>query len=350
MYRRLWFDLHATVLHAEHALIRATDNPSRRDPTEPALILDGSSSPLLTSNGIPPLRATPAVPALHIDHLDPAGRPERTPDAIGAGPSRLPLATRSPLTGQPLRDLLRRGAHAGHAWFTVDVDTAGLRAVATGSARDLQDDEAVADDTTWYDAELSAAGLGMYLGQTCAGYRRHGGVLARFQPTVVQRLVADTRCSHSTVSGFFVAEEDEHRWLVDDIGDRAELRADADGWCQIAHPALAWTAIRIVADARPEPVFGWDEHPDMERCRVCGAINEIDYQEMPSMAGYGVDTASTCTICGSSDVGDPMFGSHAHPKPWPPQPEQPVNEPRATPDHGPGPGCGEEPAGSAVSA
>lgn len=354
MYRRLWFDLHATVLHAEHALTRATNNPTQpgpAGPVEPALILhDASRSPLLTSNGSPALRATPGVPALHTDHFDTAGRPEPTPDASRAATYRLPLRTRSPLTGQPLRDVLRRGAHAGHAWCTVDVDPAGLRAVTTRAARDLRDGDDVADGTPWCDAALSAAGLGTYPGQTCAGYRRHGGALARFQPTVVERLVADTRCSHRTVSGFSVfsvAEEDDRVWLVDDLGDRAELRTDADGWCRIAHPALAWTATRIIAGAEPEPVFGWADHPDLEQCRVCGAINEIDYQELPSMVGYGFDTASKCTICGSWDGADPMCGSRPHPKPWPPQPEQPTSDPTRNPDHGPGPG--DEPDGAVTS-
>jgi hypothetical protein len=350
MYRRLWFDLHATVLHAEHALIRATHGPAQPGRAEPALILRGANGPLLTSNGIPRLRATSPVPARHIDHLDTAGQPEATPDASGTGTYRLPLRTRSPLTGAPLRDVLRRGAHAGDIWFTVDIDPAGLRAVTTRAARDLRDGDDVADGTTWFDATLTAAGLGTYPGQTCTGYRRHSGVLARFQPTVVQRLVADTRCSHSTVDGFFVAEEGDRVWLVDDLGDRAELRTDADGWYRIAHPALAWTATPILADPEPDAVFGYADHPDLDRCRVCGAINEIDYREMPSMVGYGFDTASICAICGSSDSADPMFGLHPNPKPWPPQPEQPTSEPTGKPGHGTGPECGDEPGGSAASA
>ena len=346
MYRRLWFDLHATVLHAEHALLRATHGPAQPGRAEPALILRRANRPLLTSNGIPSLRATSPVPARHIDHLDTAGQPEATPHASGAGTYRLPLRTRSPLTGAPLRDVLRRGAHAGDIWFTVDVDPAGLRAVTTRAARDLPDGDGVAVGTTWFDAALTAAGLGTYPGQTCAGYRRHGSVLARFQPKVVQRLVADTRCSHSTTDGFFVAEEDDRLWLVDDVGERAELRADADGWCRIAHPGLAWTAAPIPADPDPDAVFGYADHPDLDRCRVCGAINEIDYQELPSMVGYGFDTSSTCTICGSSDGTDPMFGSHPYPKPWPPQPEQPASEPDTEVRSGPGPGCGDQPGGA----
>src|SRR4051812_15031102 len=57
---------------------------------------------------------------------------------------------RSPLAGVPLRDLLRRGAHEGHAWFTVDVDPAGLRAVATVTARDAQSPASA----VWHDAHL----------------------------------------------------------------------------------------------------------------------------------------------------------------------------------------------------
>ena len=47
---------------------------------------------------------------------------------------------------------------------------------------------------------------------------------------------------------------------------------------------------------------------------------EIDEIELPSMAGYGDDTCTTCRRCGSSVSTDPMFGAHITRKPWPPQP------------------------------
>jgi hypothetical protein len=44
-------------------------------------------------------------------------------------------------------------------------------------------------------------------------------------------------------------------------------------------------------------------------CTVCGAVDEIEYQEMPSMVGYGRDTCTRCTRCGSKVTTDPEFGA-----------------------------------------
>ncbi|MFG2043946.1 hypothetical protein [Dactylosporangium sp. NPDC048998] len=358
MYRRLWFDLYATVLHAEHALIRAAASPALPGPAEtesaePALILRSRPSPLLASNAIPALRATPAVPATHTDHLDTeAASPHmHTPDNGGGGTYRLPLRTRSPLTGLPLRDLLRRGAHAGHAWFTVDFDDAGLRAATTRADRDLRAGEDVPDSMRWRDILLSAAGLGTYPGQTCPGYRQHGSILAWVLPSVLVRLIADTRCSHTTVSGFFVAEDNGRIWLVDDLGERTELITDPDGLCRVTHPTLAWTAAPIVStDDEADAVFGWDPtQPELDQCYICGAVDETVRRELPSMAGYGTDTTTTCTICGSWEGTDPIFGWRPHPKPWPPQPAGPAGEPSQRPGREPGHEPGHEPGGAVPS-
>jgi len=61
-----------------------------------------------------------------------------------------------------------------------------------------------------------------------------------------------------------------------------------------------------------------DDSSEMTVCTVCGAVNEIDDQEMPSMAGYGRDISTTCLRCGSAVITDPMFGTHTVRKPWPP--------------------------------
>ncbi|OKI45741.1 hypothetical protein A6A27_37880 [Micromonospora sp. CB01531] len=62
--------------------------------------------------------------------------------------------------------------------------------------------------------------------------------------------------------------------------------------------------------------------PDGEsiRCQVCGAVDEITSDEMPSMAGYGQDTYTKCTRCGSVETTDPIFGWRAKPATWPPTP------------------------------
>ena len=78
--------------------------------------------------------------------------------------------------------MLRRAAHAGHAWFTVEVDPAGLRALGTQPARDGLD---VPADADWRDALLTAAGLGTYEGQTCPGYHHHGSPVGRDGPGAV---------------------------------------------------------------------------------------------------------------------------------------------------------------------
>ncbi|MGQ5265232.1 hypothetical protein ACTWLT_31215 [Micromonospora sp. ZYX-F-536] len=57
------------------------------------------------------------------------------------------------------------------------------------------------------------------------------------------------------------------------------------------------------------------------RCRVCGAVDEIVADEVPSMAGYGEDTCTRCTRCGSVETTDPIFGWRAKPATWPPAPE-----------------------------
>ncbi|MFI7437861.1 hypothetical protein [Micromonospora haikouensis] len=61
-----------------------------------------------------------------------------------------------------------------------------------------------------------------------------------------------------------------------------------------------------------------DGGPEMTVCTVCGAVDEIDHVEVPSMAGYGHDTSTSCTRCGSSLATNPMFGDHLVRKPWPP--------------------------------
>ena len=45
-------------------------------------------------------------------------------------------------------------------------------------------------------------------------------------------------------------------------------------------------------------------------CTVCGAVDETEHEEMPSMAGYGRDTATRCTRCRSSVTTNPIFGAH----------------------------------------
>ena len=64
----------------------------------------------------------------------------------------------------------------------------------------------------------------------------------------------------------------------------------------------------------PDPTDG---EPQMTVCTVCAAVDEIEYHELPSMTGSGVDTSTICLRCGSSVATDPMFGGHVTRKPWP---------------------------------
>ncbi|RNH99725.1 hypothetical protein EEZ25_22060 [Micromonospora aurantiaca] len=69
-----------------------------------------------------------------------------------------------------------------------------------------------------------------------------------------------------------------------------------------------------------EPALDDGGGPDMTVCTVCGAVDEIDHVEVPSMAGYGLDTITSCNRCGSLIATDPIFGDHLVRKPWPPSP------------------------------
>ncbi len=66
----------------------------------------------------------------------------------------------------------------------------------------------------------------------------------------------------------------------------------------------------------PDPHSGGE--PQLTVCGVCGAVDEIDHHELPSMLGYGLDTCTACRRCGSSVSTDPMFGAHVTRNPWPP--------------------------------
>ncbi|QOC94372.1 hypothetical protein [Micromonospora craniellae] len=68
-----------------------------------------------------------------------------------------------------------------------------------------------------------------------------------------------------------------------------------------------------------------DGGAEMTVCTACGAVDEIDHITVPSMAGYGHDTVTCCTRCGSSVATDPMFGDHVTRKPWPPHHPTPDN-------------------------
>ena len=83
----------------------------------------------------------------------------------------------------------------------------------------------------------------------------------------------------------------------------------------LRHSVHALNPIEELFVTEPDPRGGTE--PAMTVCTVCGAVDEIEYQELPSMVGYDVDTCTACLRCGSSVTTDPMFGAHVTRKPWP---------------------------------
>lgn len=86
-----------------------------------------------------------------------------------------------------------------------------------------------------------------------------------------------------------------------------------DRW--LRHSVHALNPIEELFVTEPDP--HGDTEPAMTVCTVCGAVDEIEHQELPSMVGYGLDTCTSCQRCGSSVTTDPMLGAHVTRKPWP---------------------------------
>ncbi len=119
--------------------------------------------------------------------------------------------------------------------------------------------------------------------------------------------------------------EDHPLVLVDDTPDPNDIPATYPGLVALLAATTRYTHTadhgESPAAPRPdpdEPVFGVCG-PDGAsiRCLICGAVDEIDSDEMPSMAGYGQDTYTRCTRCGSAETTDPIFGWRAKPATWP---------------------------------
>ncbi len=127
--------------------------------------------------------------------------------------------------------------------------------------------------------------------------------------------------------------EDHPLVLVDDTPDPGDIPATHPGLVALLAATARYTPTSTAGStARPyrpcprtesdEPIFSVCG-PDGAsiRCRICGAVDEVVFHEVPSMAGYGEDTSTRCTRCGSAETTDPIFGWHATPATWPPAPE-----------------------------
>ncbi|PSK61234.1 hypothetical protein B0E53_06871 [Micromonospora sp. MH33] len=107
-------------------------------------------------------------------------------------------------------------------------------------------------------------------------------------------------------------------------GLTALLTATARPATSGGHGAHGMTGPRRRPDGTDEePIFiTWGPDGASLRCQVCGAVDEVVQDEMPSMAGYGDDTYLRCSRCGSVETSDPIFGWRAKPAPWPAPPQQ----------------------------
>jgi hypothetical protein len=47
---------------------------------------------------------------------------------------------------------------------------------------------------------------------------------------------------------------------------------------------------------------------DSYACAVCGAVDTVEHDEHPSMAGYGHDSSLICSACGASQTDNPITG------------------------------------------
>jgi hypothetical protein len=131
-----------------------------------------------------------------------------------------------------------------------------------------------------------------------------------------------------------VANQDGARLLP--IGARVELEkvaADSDGWYPVAACRWRWDAVEppmriapiIDSDGAWVSVFEPDGPDGDSRCTVCGATGyDIAHQEVPSMAGYGMDATTWCRICRSAESTGPVHGSTSQRAIWPPGSGQPT--------------------------
>jgi hypothetical protein len=132
----------------------------------------------------------------------------------------------------------------------------------------------------------------------------------------------------------------DERGIIDDPDSIHRYPPDTDGRYTVAGGIWTWEAVppsdcdRIHGtspardhpaprcDGRPVPAGPHDDVFVSDglglRCTVCGTVGNHDIVTNPSMAGDGTDTAITCRLCHSYETSDPIFGTHRHPAPWPP--------------------------------
>jgi len=312
--RRLWFGLAAAVRLSEHTLSRTVfDRHLPGTPAAPCLLLALDPQPRLIGNGLPALRAGNHIDPVHVDVLTEPAPPRQ--QTAPAGRHLLPL------TGL-LPGLLRTGLAAGHCWFVIDVTGRGQPLTRTWTAREVDE---VPDTAERINATVTAGRLGPYPARVARGYLHAGAAIAWFDLHTCGRLADDTQTVAGGPDGLPVVRVvGDTVWLDPAPATAGQasipVAREPGGWYRITHPALRWTAHPSDdLDAQDAPLFEtWGPDGTSLRCTVCGAVDDIDHQELPSMAGYGYDTCTTCTLCGSAEISDPIFGLRVHRAAWPP--------------------------------
>ena len=337
--RKLWFDLRQCLLRAEETA-SAPSGDRTSVSLQPWLVLDVSTARLWFTPVNAPRPRSVAVVATHVDGPSPASEP--TPLY------RQPLTEPDPDRDSTL-DRLRAAAEQGQRWLVADLSTPTRLHTAAAYDTDTPPETAV-----WTAAWLATGDLGPYPGQTAHGYQHNGSLIARFTKTTVQRIAAD-----ANARAIRTPERDADLLVLRDYGSGLEmflvrapaaptvglapesfvvgmrhLAADSDGWYRLTDDRWPWRQATPPAlppsrsrsrgrgrgeRNRHEPDVFEPNRPDGSRCTVCGATGyDIAYQELPSMAGHGTDTTTSCRICGSSQSYAEEIGWSSRRAVWPP--------------------------------
>lgn len=332
--RQLWFDLRKSLQQAEET-IEGQEASESSTPLDPWLVLDMGNARLWFTPVNAPRPRTVCVRATNTGGPPPPQQP---------GPPYRHSLTEPGPDGECLLDRLRTAARQGHRWLVVDVSLSPQLHTAAAYATDTVPDTAI-----WTPAWLATGDLGPYPGQIAHGYQHNGAVIPRFTADTVARIAADAdgramsdperaadllvlrdygsglevlvvRAAAMSTGGLARLGE------VAPVGMR-RITADADGWYRLIDDRWLWRhAAPLTLAGRPRAkghVPGSDVfEPDGlggSRCTVCEATGyDIAYEQMPSMAGYGIDTVIWCRICRSSDSYTQEVGGISHRVVWPP--------------------------------
>ncbi|WP_018909213.1 hypothetical protein [Salinispora arenicola] len=331
--RELWFDLREAIARAEETITGYTAGTTN-EPPEPWLVLDIPGARLWFTAVNAPRPRSGAIAAVHDD-----GPPPRA----GAFPLYRQPLTEPDIDGENTLDQLRAAARQGHRWLVVD--TSVPPRLRTAAAYDT---DRVPETAVWTPGWLATGDLGPYPGQVAHGYQHNGSAVFRLTGETVQRIAADSNARpfkfpeqdadllvlrhHDSSIEMFVVRVPGANTLGHHnepfVVETRQLTAGPDGWYRLTAGRWPWrhasppalpTARRRGQRRQHEPDVFEAEGPDGSRCTVCGATGyDIAHQELPSMAGYGTDTTTSCRICGSSETCAEEIGWSSHRTVWPP--------------------------------